>query len=53
MQQMKRVPRFGGLMCLTPRQPRPPRQPRTRTVVLAYALGFAVALLLQAHYPVA
>lgn len=50
MQQMKRVPRYGGLMCLTPRQP---RQPRTRTVVLAYALTFAVALLLQANYPVA
>lgn len=50
MQQMNRVPRFGGLMCLTPR---PPRQLRTRTLVLAYALGFATLLLLQANYPVA
>ncbi|WP_409822270.1 hypothetical protein [Vogesella sp.] len=47
---MNRVPRFGGLMCLTPR---PPRQLCTRTVVLAYVLGFATLLLLQAHYPVA
>ena len=50
MQQMNRVPHYGGLMCLTPR---PPRQPRTRTLVLAYALGFATLLLLQANYPVA
>lgn len=50
MQQMNRVPHYGGLMCLTPR---PPRQPRTRTVELVYALTFAIALLLQANYPVA
>lgn len=50
MQQMKRVPRFGGLMCLTPTQP---RQPRTSTVVLVYVLTIAIVLLLQANYPVA
>jgi hypothetical protein len=50
MQQMNRVTRYGGLMCLTPR---PPRQLRTRTLVLGYVLGFAAILLLHAHYPAA